>query len=891
MSIRHLDKIFKPRRIAVIGATDDATKVGHTVLKNLLAAGFAGTIFPVNSRRDMVQGVRAYPAIGALPEPPDLAIVCTPASGVPALVRDCGEAGVRGMVLISAGFREAGPEGRELEEQIRRERDRFDDLRIVGPNCLGVIAPHFGLNASFAADAPRAGHIALISQSGALCTSLLDWAEQKNIGFSGFVSVGNMLDVGFGDLIDYFGEDPHTRAIILYVESLTDARGFVSAARAFSRVKPIVAYKAGRFAESAKAAASHTGAMAGEDAVCDAAFRRAGIERVFEMGELFDCAELLARQRLPRGPRLAIVTNAGGPGVMATDALIAAGGHLAKLGGATVARLDAFLPSSWSHGNPVDVLGDAPPERFAQAVEVVLADEGVDAVLTILTPQSMTDPTSTAFKVTEAARHAHKPLLAAWIGGHRVHEGDRILSSGGIAAYRTPEEAVRAFLHLVSHARNQELLHETPRDIPVQFSVDLPQIRQQLDRLAPAGATILSEADSKSWLEAYGIPTVQAIPAATADEAAGIARRIGYPVALKILSPQITHKTDVGGVALDVRNEEGLRTAFGEMLRTVRQKQPAAELRGVTVQRMLNLQGGVELIVGVKRDATFGAVMMVGAGGVTAELFRDRALELPPLNERLVMRMLQSLLSWPVLQGYRGRPAVNIGRLVEVLMRLSYLTAHHPEIREFDVNPLLVTPEDVVALDARIIVERTLAARPFAHLAIRPYPEEFVRQATLADGQPLLLRPIRPEDEAAWLSMIGSCSPSTLHSRFHSVFKQPKHEVAARYCVLDYDRELAIVALLETGEMIGVGRLAADADHETAEFAVLVIDAWQGKGLGLMLARDCLNIARIWGVRRVVAETTLENQAMLSVFRQCGFHIQTRLQDHTAVASLAIDRN
>ncbi len=891
MSIRHLDKIFKPRRIAVIGATDDATKVGHTVLENLLAAGFAGTIFPVNSRRDMVQGIRAYSSVGALPEPPDLAIVCTPASGVPALVRDCGEAGVRGMVLISAGFREAGPGGRELEEQIRRERDRFDDLRIIGPNCLGVIAPHFGLNASFAADAPRAGHIALISQSGALCTSLLDWAAQKNIGFSGFVSVGNMLDVGFGDLIDYFGEDPHTRAIILYVESLTDARGFVSAARAFSRVKPIVAYKAGRFAESAKAAASHTGAMAGEDAVCDAAFRRAGIERVFEMGELFDCAELLARQRLPRGPRLAIVTNAGGPGVMATDALIAAGGSLAKLGGLTVARLDAFLPASWSHGNPVDVLGDAPPERFAQAVEVVLTDEGVDAVLMILTPQSMTDPTSTAVKVTEAARHAHKPVLAAWIGGHRVHEGDRILSSGGIAAYRTPEEAVRAFLHLVSHARNQELLHETPRDIPVQFSVDLPQIRQQLDRLAAAGATTLSEADSKSWLEAYGIPTVRTLPAATADEAAEIARRIGYPVALKILSPQITHKTDVGGVALDVRNEEGLRTAFAEMLRTVREKQPAAELRGVTVQRMLNLQGGVELIVGVKRDATFGAVMMVGAGGVTAELFRDRALELPPLNERLVMRMLQSLMSWPVLQGYRGRPPVNIGRLVEVLMRLSYLTAHHPEIREFDVNPLLVTPDDVVALDARIIVERTLAARPFAHLAIRPYPDEFVLHATLADGQPLLLRPIRPEDEAAWLGMIGSCSPSTLHSRFHSVFNPPKHEVAARYCVLDYDRELAIVALLETGEMIGVGRLAADADHETAEFAVLVIDAWQGKGLGLMLARDCLNIARTWGVRRVVAETTLENQAMLSVFRQCGFHIQPRLQDHTAIASLAIDRN
>jgi acetyltransferase len=889
MSIRHLDKIFKPQRVAVIGASDDRTKVGYNVLRNLIGAGFGGVVYPINARREAVQGIQAYPNIGALPRPPDLAIVCTPATGVPELVRECGEAGVRGMVIVSAGFREAGPEGRALEERVLIERNRFDDLRIIGPNCLGVIAPHVGLNASFAADMPERGHIALISQSGALCTSLLDWAGQQKIGFSSFVSVGNMLDVGFGDLIDYFGADPGTKSIILYVESLTNVREFMSAARAFSRNKPIVAYKAGRFTESAKAATSHTGAMAGEDAVCDAAFQRCGIERVFDMGELFDCAELLARQKLPRGPRLAIVTNAGGPGVMATDTLIAARGKLATLNDSTVARLDAFLPAWWSHGNPVDVLGDAPAERFEQAVNVVLSDENVDAVLTILTPQAMTDPTETAVRVAAIAGKAHKPLLSAWIGGRRVLEGDRILAAAGVATYGTPEAAVKAFMHLVSYARNLETLYETPRDVPVQFSLDAALLRTRLEQLASVGATVLSESDSKSLLETYDIPVSQALPSATVDEASLVAARIGYPVVLKVLSPQITHKTDVGGVALNIRNEEGLRTAFGEIMRSAREKRPDAEVLGVTVQRMLNLQNGVELIVGMKTDATFGAVIMVGAGGVTAELFRDRALGLPPLNERLARRMLESLLSWPLLSGYRGRPAVNLERLVEVLMRLSYLTAHHPEVREFDVNPLLATVDDVVALDARIVVERKPATRTFAHLAIRPYPEEFVKRETLPDGQTVIFRPVRPEDEPAWLAMVANCSPETLHARFRSFFKEPTHDVATRFCVLDYDRELAIVAETADGSLIGVGRLVSDANHVSAEFALLVVDAWQNKGLGLKLTDYCLKVATNWGVKRVVAETTLDNGRMLSIFEQFGFHVDRNFQERMAVVSKAIN--
>jgi acetyltransferase len=895
MSIRNLDRIFKPQRIAVIGASDERPKVGWTVLRNLIGAGFGGVVYPVNSKREAVQGIQAHPNVAALPRPADLAVICTPAPTVPGLIRECGEAGIMGIVILTAGFRETGSAGRQIEEQIRAESRKFDGMRIIGPNCLGVIAPHVQLNASFAADSPAPGHIALISQSGALCTSLLDWAAKHNVGFSYFVSIGNMLDVSFGDLIDYFGEDPATKSAILYVESIPAARSFMSAARAFSRTKPLVAYKAGRFAESAHAAASHTGAMAGEDAVCDAAFKRAGIERVTEMGKMFDCAELLARHKLPRGPRLAIVTNAGGPGVMATDTLISLSGRLATLSEQTVRRLDEMLPSCWSHGNPVDVLGDATPERFAHAVEIVLEDSGVDAALLILTPQAMTDPTATAAKVAGSMVLARKPLLASWIGGRRIEEGSRILSAAGVPVYRTPENAVNAFMHLVSYARNLELLYETPRDVPVSFSLDLAGFRQRFAALWKSAGDVLSESDSKGLLEAYGIPVTQAHEVRSADEAAAVAAKIGYPVVLKVLSPQITHKSDVGGVALNIRNEEGLRTAFEDIVRSARAKAPAAQVDGVTVQRMVDRRDGVELITGMKKDATFGAVLMVGAGGVTAELYRDRALGLPPLNERLARRMLESLKSWPLLTGYRGKPLVTIDRLVETLIRLSYLVAQNPEIGELDVNPLLVTPGDVVALDARVVIDRSVAGRefrPYEHLAIRPYPEEFERRDQLADGRPVLLRPIRPEDEPLWLDLVASCSPESLHARFRYLFKQPTHDQAARYCFLDYDRELAIMAEIEEQgrkKFIAVGRLVADANHDTAEFALLVADAWQNHGLGLRLTEHCLDIARRWEVRRIIAETSLDNPRMIGIFEERGFRVERRLEDRVVAVEMRLE--
>jgi len=890
-----LEKIFAPHRVAVIGASDTTTSVGYTVLKNLVGSGFRGVVYPVNPKRESVQGIQAYKDIPSLPSPPDLAVICTPAHTVPALVRACGEAGTRGIVIISAGFREIGEEGRKLERQILEEQKKFDGMRILGPNCLGIIVPGVHLNASFAAASPEKGHIAFISQSGALCTSVLDWAIDEGIGFSYFVSVGNMLDVNMGDLIDYFGSATETRSIILYIESISEAREFMSAARAFARTKPIVAYKAGRFTESAAAAASHTGAMAGVDAVYEAAFQRAGIVRIFEVDDMFDCAELLAKQEPPQGDRLALITNAGGPGVMTTDALIARSGTMAQLSDATIEKLNEVLPNCWSHGNPVDVLGDAPPERFAQALEIVLKDKGVDAILVILTPQAMTDPTATALRVGQVAANAHKPILATWMGGHVVREGVQLLNGAGIPTYTTPEKAVRAFMHLVSYARNLETLHETPRDIPVAFSLDRKKLRGIFDTILTEGGEILSENVSKAFLEAYEIPVTRPRAATSAEEAVLIARDFGYPVVLKIHSPQITHKTEVGGVVLDLACDEAVRKTFEQMTTRAKQMCPNADVRGVTVQKMVSFPNSLELIMGMKKDPVFGAVIMVGMGGTAAELFRDRALAMPPLNESLARKMLRSLKSWPLLKGYRGKPGVNIDRLVEIIMRFSYLVADYPEIKELDINPLLVTPEEVIGLDARVVVDRDMAVRSvrrFSHLAIRPYPEEFVTKRRLKDGTSVILRPIKPEDEPMWHDLLGSCSTETIRYRFSYLFKETTHEMATRYCFIDYDRELGIVAEVEEeGErkLIGVGRLVADADHIDAEYGVIVVDRWHGHGLGSMLTAYCLEVAKRWGVKRVVAETGKDNSRMLATFRKHGFLMDDEQEEDVVLIHKDLD--
>ena len=874
-----LDRIFKPQRIALIGASQNPKSVSGTVLKNLVGSGFRGVVYPVNPAYESVLGVQCWPDLGQLPRTPDLAVICSPAGEVPEVVRACGEVGIRGVVIISAGFRETGPAGVELEQRVRAEVRRFDGMRVLGPNCLGFIVPEASLNVTFAHGMPKAGSVAFISQSGALCTSVLDWALEQGIGFSYFVSVGNMLDADFGDLIDYVGEDERTRSILLYIESLTDARKFLSAARAFALGKPIVAYKAGRFPESAKAAASHTGALASEDEVFDAAFARAGVVRVYEIADIFNVAGLVGRYRSPAGPRLGIVTNAGGPGVMATDALIARRGVLAELAPATIEALDENLPPAWSHGNPVDVLGDANSKRYARAAEIVAADRGVDAVLAILTPQAMTNPTATAMELGALAGKVKKPVLASWMGGASMREGVQILARAGIATYDTPDEAVQAFMTLVSYARNRETLYETPRDIPVEFPLDRQALKSRFAALVPAEGDTLSETASKTVLEAYGIPVARPVPAAGADEAVRVAAGLGYPVVLKLDSPDITHKSDVGGVALDLESADEVRAAYERIVAGARRARPEARVAGVTVQRMVLARDGLELIVGARQDPVFGTVMLAGMGGVTAEVLRDRSLGLPPLNERLARRMLESLRAWPLLQGYRGRPGVNLDRLIEALMRVSYLVADYPEIKELDVNPLLATPDEVIALDARIIVDRERLAhpgKPYAHLALRPYPEELERHVALPDGERLLLRPIRPEDEPHWMAMLAACSRETLYMRFRYMFQWATHEAAMRYCFTDYDREIAIVAEREGGEprLVGVGRLVAEPEHEAAEYAVLVSDAWQNRGLGGVLTDTCEEIARGWGLKRMEAQTTADNARMLALFKKRGYTVE-----------------
>ncbi len=730
MAIKKLDSIFRPKRIALIGVSNNPDSVGGITLRNLVGGGFNGVVYPVNPKREAVFGIPCYPDVKSLPKVPDLAVIMTAAKFVPQLVKDCGEAGINGLIIMSAGFKESGEEGKALENQVKAEKAKFPDMRVIGPNCLGILVPGLNMNVSFADGMPKKGHVAFISQSGALCTSVLDWAYESNIGFSHFVSIGNSMDVSFGDLIDYFGQDPTTKSIVLYVESIQNARTFMSAARAFSREKPIIVYKSGRFPESAAAAASHTGAMASEDSIYDAVFHRAGLARVFDFGNIFDFTDLVGRKRIPKGNRLAIVTNAGGPGVMATDSLISLGGKLVKLSEETMQKLNDYLPPFWSHGNPIDVLGDATPERFAKSTEIVLEDENVDAVFVLLTPQAMTDPTATAEAIAKMASNTTKTIMAAWLGGASMREGTQIFNNAGIASYATPEQAIKAFMTLSDYSQNLKMLYETPKEVPVSFQYDRNELRKKYLKEVFPKAKILNEDDSKMLVNDYGIDTTHPTPAATEDEAVKIAEKKGYPVVLKIYSPDITHKSDVGGVALNIENEEMVRATFRNMMKTVAEKRPDAKIDGVTIQKMVNTKGGIELIVGTKKDPVFGTVMLVGMGGTTAELFKDKRLEFPPLNEQLARQMLESLKIYPLLTGWRGDSPKNIDKLIEVLIRMSYLAADYPEIAELDINPLIVTENDVIALDARIVVDEKIMKNPvkeYSHLILRPYPESLIK--------------------------------------------------------------------------------------------------------------------------------------------------------------------
>jgi acetyltransferase len=743
-----LGMFFAPKNVAVIGATDNPASVGRTVLRNLISSPFGGAVFPINPKHSSVLGIRAYPNIGSISEPADLAVIVTPARSVPEVICECVAAGVRGAVVIPAGFKEIGPEGADLERQIM-EQARRGKLRVIGPNCLGVMSPVTGLNATFAGAMARPGDVAFISQSGALCTAVLDWSLKEMIGFSAFVSTGSMLDVGWGDLIDHLGDDPRTRSIVIYMESIGNARSFLSAAREVALSKPIIVIKAGRTEAAAKAAASHTGALAGSDDVLEAAFRRSGVLRVTTISEIFYMTEVLARQPRPRGPRLMIVTNAGGPGVLATDALIADGGQLAELSEPAMDALNRILPPHWSHNNPIDVIGDAGPDRYAAAVDIAAKDPNSDGLLVIMTPQGMTSATDIAEKLKPYANLEGKPILASWMGGAEVAAGASILNRANIPTFPYPDTAARAFHYMWRYSYNLKGLYETPTlaDDPSQAALDRPPADEIVANARRNGRTLLTEFEGKQLLAAYGIPTVETIVASSESEAVEAAGKIGYPVVVKLHSESITHKTDVGGVRLNLRDAAEVQDSWRSILASVRDKAGAGHFLGVTVQPMLRLDG-YEVILGSSVDAQFGPVLLFGSGGQLVEVYKDRALALPPLNSTLARRMMEQTRIFAAFRGVRGRPPVDLAALDQLLVRFSRLVVEQRWIREIDINPLLVSAERIVALDARVILYAAdVREQDLPKLAIRPYPAQYVWTFAMEDSAAVTLRPIRPEDE------------------------------------------------------------------------------------------------------------------------------------------------
>ncbi len=878
----HLDAIFKPHSVAVIGASERPGSVGRTLLWNLISNPFGGTVYPVNPRRTNVLGIRAYPSVKALPEPVDLAVIATPAPTVPEVVQECVEAGVKGAVIISAGFKEIGEEGRRLEEQILAIA-RKGGMRIIGPNCLGVMRPVTGLNATFASTMARPGTVGFISQSGALLTSILDWSLEENVGFSAFISIGSMLDVSWGDLIYYLGSDPYTKSILLYMESIGDARAFLSAAREVALQKPIIVIKAGRTEEAAQAALSHTGSLAGSDEVLSAAFRRTGVLRVDRIADLFYMAEVLAKQPRPEGPRLTILTNAGGAGVLATDALVQGGGQLAELSEETLEKLDELLPPHWSRSNPVDILGDADPERYARALEVTLADKNSDGLLVILTPQAMTEPTQTAEQLRRFAQ-SRKPILASWMGGVEVAVGKQILNRAGIPTFQYPDTAARVFNYMWRYSYNLRALYETPSlpDDEIEGGPDRERARQIIKQVRQEERTLLTEHEAKQVLAAYGLPVTPTRLAHTVEEAIAAAEELGYPVVLKLHSLQITHKTDVGGVQLNLHTPDEVRQAFETIRRNLAERGQADAFDGVTVQPMVHVQDGYELIIGSTIDPQFGPVLLFGAGGTLVEVYRDRALGLPPLNTTLARRMMEQTKVYRALQGVRGRPPINLDRLEKLLVRFSQLVVEQPWIREIDVNPLLAASDQIIALDARIVLHPP--DMPEAELprpAIRPYPRQYMGTWRLKDGSPVLIRPIRPEDEPLLVDFHHKLSERSVYLRYASLLKLSQrvaHERLARLCFIDYDREMALVAERrspETGrpEILAVARLTKIYGTNDGEFAMLVRDDVQGKGLGTELLRRLIQIGEAEGLERIVADILVQNQAMQHVCQKLGFRI------------------
>ena len=884
-----MEQFFNPKSIAVIGASDKPDSIGHTLVQNLIDGGYDGTILPVNPHLEEVHGLKAYRAITDAPPFTDLAIVAVPIAMTPEVVRQCVRAGTRGVIIIAAGGRELGEEGRLIEEQISGAFEG-SGLRIIGPNCLGVIRPARKLNASFIPGMPAHGIIGFISQSGAIGTASLDRAAMGNVGFSHFISIGSMLDVDFGDMIDYLGNDGNVKAILIYMENLTNTRKFMSAARAVSRIKPIIVLKAGKSEAGARAATTHIGAMVGEDAVYDAAFKRAGIVRVPTLARLFDCSELMAKQPRPAGSRLAIITNGGGPGIMAADTLAEYNLEPAPIPDDIMAQLDEILPPHWSRNNPIDILGNATLERFTRAMEICLASREFDGVLIIMVSEPHIRPEEVAEALAGLVKRKRFPVFASWMGGSRMAAANDILNRANIPTYETPERAVRAFLYMVEYTRNQELLSQAPAKLSADLFFDRDFVfrtiydcfygsqedQEEVDYYQEGPMErMLDEITSKRVLAAYGIPVAETVLATTVDEAVALAADMEMPLVMKLVSPDISHKSDAGGVQLDLRNEDDLRQAWERIMAGVRAYNPEARITGVSLQPYI-ANPDFELLMGSKTDDNFGPVLLFGSGGVYAEVLNDQALGLPPLNRLLARRMMEETRIQPLLKGYRNHPPADLEKLEELLIRLSQLVIDFPEIVEMDINPVVVKNGEPCAVDARIRLVRDESDTTRQHLVISPYPQHLERHDLTDLDMPLFIRPIKPEDAALFTELFNTLTPTSIYYRFFSVVKSLTPEILARFTQIDYDREISFVALDDRAgeeQMLGIANIIGEPDGKRGEFSVLIGDPWQGVGIGAKLLLQCLRIAQERGMEIVWGTVLSENIYMLGLGKKLGFTV------------------
>ncbi len=882
MAQHYLHPLFNPRSVAVFGVSEKEESVAGTLFRNMRKSGFTGPVYPVNTKHDVIYGEHCYRSAADLPETPDLALIATPATTVAQILEDCGNRGVHHAIVLSAGFREIGAAGVALEESILAVA-RKHDIRFIGPNCLGIQRPAIGLNATFSQGATLAGDLALVSQSGALCTSMLDWAEANGIGFSSVISTGASADLDFGEILDYLAYDPATKGILLYIEGIRDARRFMSALRATSRFKPVVLVKVGRHEAGSKAVQSHTGALVGSDAVFDALVRRAGVVRVNTILQLFSCAQALSTHVKPTGNRLAIVTNGGGPGVMATDRAVDLGVRLAELAPGTVTRLNEVLPPTWSHGNPVDIIGDAPADRYLHAVRACLQDDGVDGVLVMLTPQAMSRPTEAADAVIEVAKESSKPVITCWMGQAQVVEGRMHFKEARIPYFTTPEPAVEVFSFLSAFYDNQRQLMQTPGPLSQEAEPDVEGARLIIEGALAQGRHLLNEVESKALLSAFRIPVAQTLIARNPTEAMLMAQQMGFPVAMKINSPDITHKSDVHGVRLGLSSGQAVRSAFGEMLTEVKRKRPDATLDGVVIEPMVSRPHAREVLLGMTSDPVLGPVIVFGAGGVDVEAFQDRAVTLPPLNRFLARDLINRTRVATLLGPFRNRPAADLDGLESILLRLSEMVCELPWLSELDINPLLVDEHGALALDARIIIApRVPTADRYGHMAIHPYPAHLVTHWQLPNGSDVVIRPIRPEDAELTQSFVRSLSEETKYFRYMDAVRELSHAMLVRLTQIDYTREMALLATTEQDGKeveLGVARYAINPDGESCEFALVVNDQWQKQGIGHKLMDVLMDVARSKGLRVMDGEVLKTNRRMLKLSESLGFRIEAHPED------------